>query len=83
MYRWDMKEVEQLGQCYSDYARFMFGTMNEIESALPEDIARRNVNTIRDIVGFNPYFYSFDMHSILFLFQRVHMTQGFYSCIFK
>ncbi|KAL6842182.1 hypothetical protein ACP4OV_028161 [Aristida adscensionis] len=51
MQRWDMKEVDQLGECYSDYARFMFGTMIEIENALPEDIARRNVNVIRDIIN--------------------------------
>ncbi|KAL6619725.1 hypothetical protein ACP70R_034864 [Stipagrostis hirtigluma subsp. patula] len=51
MQRWDMKEVDQLGDCYSDYARFMFGTMIEIENALPEDTARRNVNTIRDIIN--------------------------------
>nr|CAB3500455.1 unnamed protein product [Digitaria exilis] len=47
--KWNMDEVEQLGECYKDFARFMFGTMIEIENALPEDIARRNVDTIRDI----------------------------------
>ncbi|CAL4923246.1 unnamed protein product [Urochloa decumbens] len=51
MQRWNMEEVEQLGECYRDYARFMFSTMIEIENALPEDIARRNVDTIRDIIN--------------------------------
>jgi hypothetical protein len=30
----------------------MFGTMIEIENALPKDVGRRNVNFIRDIVWF-------------------------------
>jgi hypothetical protein len=47
-----MKEAEGLNECYSDFARFMFGTMIEIENALPKDIGRRNVNFIRDIVWF-------------------------------
>ncbi|KAF8698823.1 hypothetical protein HU200_035082 [Digitaria exilis] len=51
MQRWNMDEVEQLGECYKDFARFMFSTMIEIENALPEDIARRNVDTIRDIIN--------------------------------
>lgn len=51
--RWDMKEVEKLNGCYSDFARFMFGTMIEIENALPKDTGRRNVNFIRAIVGVN------------------------------
>ncbi|KAL6637435.1 hypothetical protein ACP70R_025007 [Stipagrostis hirtigluma subsp. patula] len=51
MKRWDMKEAEQFGECYSDFAKFMFGTMTEIENSLPEDIARRNVNIIRDIIN--------------------------------
>uniref|UniRef100_A0A8I7B7Z1 Terpene synthase n=2 Tax=Hordeum vulgare subsp. vulgare TaxID=112509 RepID=A0A8I7B7Z1_HORVV len=51
MQRWDMKEVEQLGECYEDYARFMFGTMIEIENALPKDIATRNVNFIKNIIN--------------------------------
>jgi hypothetical protein len=48
-----MKEVEKLNGCYSDFARFMFGTMIEIENALPKDTGRRNVNFIRAIVGVN------------------------------
>ncbi|OEL34820.1 Beta-caryophyllene synthase [Dichanthelium oligosanthes] len=51
MQRWDMREVEKLNGCYSDFARFMFGTMIEIENALPKDIGRRNVNFIRDIIN--------------------------------
>ncbi|RLN17669.1 hypothetical protein C2845_PM02G23470 [Panicum miliaceum] len=51
MQRWDMKEVENLNGCYSDFARFMFGTMIEIENALPKDTGRRNANFIRAIVG--------------------------------
>ncbi|OQU92401.1 alpha-copaene synthase isoform X1 [Sorghum bicolor] len=51
MQRWDMKEAEGLNECYSDFARFMFGTMIEIENALPKDIGRRNVNFIRDIIN--------------------------------
>ena len=46
-----MKEVEKLNGCYSDFARFMFGTMIEIQNALPKDTGRRNANFIRDIVG--------------------------------
>lgn len=49
-YRWDEKDAEQLGRCYKDFARFMFGTMNEIQSALPKEISRKNVNVIREIV---------------------------------
>uniref|UniRef100_A0ACD5X746 Uncharacterized protein n=1 Tax=Avena sativa TaxID=4498 RepID=A0ACD5X746_AVESA len=51
MQRWDMKEVEQLGECYKDYARFMFGTMIEIENSLPKDISARNVNFIKTITN--------------------------------
>uniref|UniRef100_K4AMF5 Terpene synthase metal-binding domain-containing protein n=1 Tax=Setaria italica TaxID=4555 RepID=K4AMF5_SETIT len=52
MQRWNMKDdVEQLRECYRDYAHFMFSTMIEIENALPEDVARRNVDTIRDIIN--------------------------------
>uniref|UniRef100_A0ACD5XSG2 Uncharacterized protein n=1 Tax=Avena sativa TaxID=4498 RepID=A0ACD5XSG2_AVESA len=51
MQRWDMKEVEQLEECYKDYAQFMFGTMIEIENGLPKDISNRNVNFIRDITN--------------------------------
>lgn len=63
-----MKEAEGLNECYSDFARFMFGTMIEIENALPKDIGRRNVNFIRDIVWF---FNSF------VIFLREH-----YLCVF-
>uniref|UniRef100_A0A0D9VVG7 Uncharacterized protein n=1 Tax=Leersia perrieri TaxID=77586 RepID=A0A0D9VVG7_9ORYZ len=49
MQRWDEKDVEKLDKCYKDYARFMFGTMNEIENALPKETSRENVNVIRDI----------------------------------
>jgi hypothetical protein len=51
MQRWDMKEVEKLNGCYSDFARFMFGTMIEIENALPKNTGRRNVNFIRAIIN--------------------------------
>jgi len=51
-----MKEVEKLNGCYSDFARFMFGTMIEIENALPKDTGRRNVNFIRDIVCDKQFF---------------------------
>ncbi|XP_044392555.1 alpha-copaene synthase [Triticum aestivum] len=51
MQRWDMQDVDQLGECYKDYARFMFGTMIEIENALPKDIATRNVNFIKNIIN--------------------------------
>ena len=51
-----MKEVEKLNGCYSDFARFMFGTMIEIKNALPKDTGRRNVNLIRDIVGVQQFF---------------------------
>uniref|UniRef100_A0ACD6A1H1 Uncharacterized protein n=1 Tax=Avena sativa TaxID=4498 RepID=A0ACD6A1H1_AVESA len=51
MQRWDMKDIEQLGECYKDYARFMFGTMIEIENALPRDISTRNVNFIKNIIN--------------------------------
>jgi hypothetical protein len=54
--RWDMKELHQLKDCYHDFARFMFGTMIEIEKALPKDIARRNTDVIREIVGFQFFF---------------------------
>ncbi|WVZ57318.1 hypothetical protein U9M48_007716 [Paspalum notatum var. saurae] len=47
--RWDMKKVGKLKECYNDFACFMFGTMIEIEKALPNDTARRNVDAIRDI----------------------------------
>uniref|UniRef100_A0A0E0NWU0 Uncharacterized protein n=1 Tax=Oryza rufipogon TaxID=4529 RepID=A0A0E0NWU0_ORYRU len=50
MQRWDEKGAEQLGRCYKDYAQFMFGTMNEIEGALPKGMSRENVNVIKDIV---------------------------------
>ena len=49
--RWDTKKVGKLKECYNDFACFMFGTMIEIEKALPNDTARRNVDAIRDIVG--------------------------------
>ncbi len=49
-YRWDEKGAEQLGRCYKEYAQFMFGTMNEIEGALPKGTPRKNVNVIKDIV---------------------------------
>uniref|UniRef100_A0A0E0D2D9 Terpene synthase N-terminal domain-containing protein n=1 Tax=Oryza meridionalis TaxID=40149 RepID=A0A0E0D2D9_9ORYZ len=49
MQRWDEKGAEQLGRCYKDYAQFMFGTMNEIEGALPKGTPRKNVNVIKDI----------------------------------
>lgn len=45
-----MKEVDQLKDCYHDFARFMFGTMIEIEKALPKDTAKRNTDIIREIV---------------------------------
>ncbi|KAM3253617.1 hypothetical protein ACQJBY_047609 [Aegilops geniculata] len=51
MQRWDMKESEQLGECYKDYAQFMFGTMIEIENALPKDISTKNVNFIKNIIN--------------------------------
>ncbi|XP_051211521.2 probable terpene synthase 2 [Lolium perenne] len=51
MQRWDMKEVEQLGEYYKDYAKFMFGTMIEIENALPKEISKINVNFIKDITN--------------------------------
>uniref|UniRef100_A0A0D3FK27 Terpene synthase N-terminal domain-containing protein n=1 Tax=Oryza barthii TaxID=65489 RepID=A0A0D3FK27_9ORYZ len=50
MQRWDEKGAEQLGRCYKEYAQFMFGTMNEIEGALPKGTPRKNVNVIKDIV---------------------------------
>uniref|UniRef100_A0A0E0D2E0 Terpene synthase N-terminal domain-containing protein n=1 Tax=Oryza meridionalis TaxID=40149 RepID=A0A0E0D2E0_9ORYZ len=50
MQRWDEKGAEQLGRCYKDYAQFMFGTMNEIEGALPKGTPRKNVNVIKDII---------------------------------
>ncbi|KAL5219008.1 hypothetical protein ABZP36_019692 [Zizania latifolia] len=50
MQRWDERDAEKLGGCYKDYARFMFGTMNEIESALPKQISTQHVNVIRDII---------------------------------
>uniref|UniRef100_A0ACD5WRP9 Uncharacterized protein n=1 Tax=Avena sativa TaxID=4498 RepID=A0ACD5WRP9_AVESA len=49
MQRWNMKDVEKLGEYYKDCARFMFGTLIEIENALPKNISRKNVNLIRDI----------------------------------
>uniref|UniRef100_A0A0E0ITU5 Uncharacterized protein n=1 Tax=Oryza nivara TaxID=4536 RepID=A0A0E0ITU5_ORYNI len=49
MQRWDEKGAEQLGRCYKEYAQFMFGTMNEIEGALPKGTPRKNVNVIKDI----------------------------------
>ncbi|KAF2939797.1 alpha-copaene synthase [Oryza sativa Japonica Group] len=50
MQRWDEKGAEQLGRCYKEYAQFMFGTMNEIEGALPKGTPRKNVNVIKDII---------------------------------
>lgn len=69
IYRWDMKEAEGLNECYSDFARFMFGTMIEIENALPKDIGRRNVNFIRDIVWFL---------IVLLFFLREHYLCAFF-----
>ncbi|CAM0948567.1 unnamed protein product [Alopecurus aequalis] len=51
MQRWDMKEADKLGECYKDFARFMFGTMIEIENALPKDISTKNVNFIKNIIN--------------------------------
>lgn len=68
IYRWDMKEAEGLNECYSDFARFMFGTMIEIENALPKDIGRRNVNFIRDIVWFFNSFVIFLREHYLYVF---------------
>ncbi|KAG8062972.1 hypothetical protein GUJ93_ZPchr0003g18434 [Zizania palustris] len=51
MQRWDEKDAEKLGRCYRDYARFLFGAMNEIESALPKHISKKHVNVIRDIIN--------------------------------
>jgi hypothetical protein len=62
-----MKDVEQLGECYRDYAHFMFSTMIEIESALPEDVARRNVDTIRDIVRIDSPLANCFFHKFYFL----------------
>lgn len=67
-----MEEVEQLGECYKDFAHFMFSTMIEIENALPEEIARRNVDTIRDIVEFNSPF----SYSICIVLHKYHFLAG-------
>ena len=45
-----MEDLEQLSECYQDYARFIFGTMIEIEDALPTETASRNIKYIRDLV---------------------------------
>uniref|UniRef100_J3LPZ0 Terpene synthase n=1 Tax=Oryza brachyantha TaxID=4533 RepID=J3LPZ0_ORYBR len=50
MQRWDEKDAEKLEGYNKDYARFMFGTMNEIEDALPKGASSKNVNIIREII---------------------------------
>lgn len=51
MQRWNLNDIEQLGEYYKDYAQFMFGTMIEIENALPKDIATINVKFIKKIIN--------------------------------
>jgi hypothetical protein len=64
-----MKEVEQLGEYYKVYAKFMFGTMIEIENALPKEISKINVNFIKDIVGV----------PTLSLFHLIFITQNLFN----
>ncbi|KAF7098410.1 hypothetical protein CFC21_100154 [Triticum aestivum] len=49
--RWNMEDLGQLKECYQDFARFIFGTMIEIENALPIETASRDIKLLRDLTN--------------------------------
>ncbi|KAF7098409.1 hypothetical protein CFC21_100154 [Triticum aestivum] len=50
-YMWNMEDLGQLKECYQDFARFIFGTMIEIENALPIETASRDIKLLRDLTN--------------------------------